>query len=184
MALITLDVHLKDSDLHALVTTLNSLNSKALTAAFRRTNRKVARWLSAQLVRSISQQYGLKSGAFRKARVLIAQADLGSANKPMHVFIGANPVSAHFLDTPRHERDYGGTFAGGYFFKGAFAAKGYDGDLRVYKRRSAKRLPIDVQGVDIKHGAIENTKRLMARAEKHYQKVLYQEINFELSKLA
>lgn len=181
--MVDIDIHLHEGELKTLVQTLASLKESGLKRAMGRANRKLSRWFSTQAGRAISQQYGLKVGQFQKIRITVSKADFNAQGKPAMVWIGANPVAAHLIGTPKAAPAYQGAFAKKYFFKDGFVAQVGGGGRKIFKRRGATRLPIDLQGVDIKHGAEESVKRLIKRGREHYKKILSQEINFEISKL-
>lgn len=181
--MISIDVHLQEGPLKEAMATLAMVKEKALKRAFVRAQNKTGRWLSSQVARMVARQYGLLFKDFKQYRVQVTSASIGANTKPAIVWIGYRKVGAHLFGEPIEDRDYGGSFAKDFFFKGAFVAKNHAGEKVVYKRRSAKRLPIDVQSVEIRQGAILAVNRLIKQAEARFKTLLEQEISFELSKL-
>jgi len=177
-----LDVHLTDKVLKGQITTLVLNNDKALKRAFRRAAKKISRWMSTQVARSLSKQYGLQVSKFKRFRIRIANPDFEKHNKPAMVWFGVNDVEWDFIgDKPK--QDDQGVWVKDYFFKGAFIGKNRKGITQVFKRRTAKRLPIDIQKVNIRLGAKIAVARLLNRAQARYKDILGQEVNYELSKL-
>lgn len=183
-----IDISVDNAELRRMVETLDSIKNKALQRALSRSGRKLSRWVSTQVARASAKQYGFKVGDFKRNRIIVSWR--GTTNRSTYIWIGANPVQAHLVGDPKHERDYGGVFVKDYFFKGAFIWRPGSETDKVFRRvpkkgqtKMSKRLPIAIQSVEINKGVEENTRRLMSRAKKRYQTILSQEINFELSKL-
>jgi len=180
---IELRVHLDDATLQQSIHTLLLAKEKAVKRAFLRAQNKTAKWYSSQVAKRISATYGIPQSKFKKMRIMVTTAMVSAHTKPAVVWVGYRDIAAHLLGKPKEEREYGGTFVKDYFFKGAFAAKNRRGEMVVFKRRTKKRLPIDVQKISIREGAIVAVQRLNRRAEERFKVLLDQEINYELSKL-
>ena len=180
--MIELDVHLTDGVLKGQLETLALNNEKALNRAFKRAAKKISRWMSTQVARSLAKQYGLKVSQFKRFRIRVVNPDFEKHNKPAMVWIGVNDVEWSFIGgTPK--QDDQGVWVKDYFFKGAFIGKDWNGFTEVFKRRTKKRLPIDVQKVHIRSGAEIAVARLLKRAQARYATILGQEVNYELGKL-
>ena len=179
--MITMDIHLKDSELKSAVETLEMISQNRLKNALKRANIKMGKWFSTYVARDISRHYGLKVSMFKKFRITMASYDFKSGSKPVMVWIGYAPIAAHLIGEAK--QDAGGVWVKDFYFKNAFVRK--DGEFfgQVYARRSRRRLPIDIQKVDIRKGAEMAIDRLIKRGEERFKTILTQEINFELSKL-
>lgn len=182
--MIELNVHMSDGELHSSLETLHTLKEKAVKNAFKRATVKLSKWFTTHISRDIAKQYGLSVSHFKKFRIRVTSGIYDSRNKPATVWIGVAPIAAHLIGYAKEDKSYGGgVWVKNYYFKGAFVRR--DGEFygQVWARRSRKRLPIDVQKVDIRQGAEIAVKRLIARGEERFKTILMQEIRFELSKI-
>lgn len=182
--MIELNVHMQEGDLKQSLTLLNSIKEKAVKKAFVRATRKMSRWMTTHVSRDIAQQYGISPRKFKDLRIRLTSGDFGAHTKPAMVWIGIAPMGAHLFGQPKADDSIGGgVWVRDYFFKGAFIMADQNDEEQVWARRSRKRLPLDLQKIDIRQGAVLAVRRLVARGEQRFKTILTQEVQFELSKL-
>lgn len=182
--MIELNVHMSDSELKRSLETLDALKEKAVKNAFKRATIKLSKWFITHIARDIAKQYGLGASHFKKFRIRVTSGIYDTRNTPATVWIGVAPIAAHLIGRAKADNAHGGgVWVKDYYFKGAFVRRDREFAGQVWARLSRKRLPIDVQKVDIRQGSEIAVKRLVARGEERFKTILMQEIRFELSKI-
>ena len=153
------------------------LTEKQMLAAWRRTLRKVSRWVQTQVARQMSQDSKVPQKAI-KSRLRTYMSEQNTAAK---VWLGANALPPSRLGKVRQTRT--GVTAGRFRFPGAFTRKVKDPAGVVFKRVGASRLPIERVLHPIEDPAERVFNSVTERIDDRLMTVLLQEINYEIHKV-
>lgn len=157
-------------------------NSRALNDS---TNR-----VRTRTVRGISRETGLKSKTIRK-RFYIRRAS--PKKQKARITVYTRDVSAISQFTPARLKklqdgkgtNRRGVRVAGRQEDGAFVATGNAGNRQVFRRRTARRLPLESIKYPIQKEATRITRRVAVRVMKtQYPKILKRELVFRLNKVA
>lgn len=129
----------------ALLEAKLKLSQAQIETALKRALKSTARWLETQMRRELGRSLKVPVKAL-KVRFK-HKVHVNSADRHLDVWFGANPLPASYLGHPSQNRR--GTRAGRHQFEGAFAARMSSSHIGVYRRSSARRLPIKTVRLEI-----------------------------------
>jgi len=188
--MIEIELELDENQLRQSMESLSMINGDGLRRAIQRASKKLGRYLQTHIARAAAQVLNMRVSKFKQYRIKLR---FNRQTGQQEVWIGTNPIAAHHLKNPRWKRTWVGAKAGGRTFKGAFMAysKTTDGDhngMKVFRRMdgqytSSGKVKLKVETVAVHDDVKEVIHRLEKRANARYQQLLYQEINYELSKI-
>ncbi len=120
---------------------------KQAAQALKRAVVRTTRWLNTHLARRAAKAVKVRVGVFknRKRVRMVIKDDWGN------IWIGLNPIDLDHIGARQSKK---GVKAGPAFVGGGFIARGGDVVGKVFKRRTAARLPIDKQALEI-HDEVE-----------------------------
>lgn len=145
--LFDLDIH--EGEINQLIQDLTATPlqvEKAMTSTVNR----MASWLKTQSARGLSTHLEIPQNVLRR-RLKNFRLRRSQGTTEVNVWYGLNPISFIRL---KPKKTGTGIQAGKHSVEGGFIASGKNGNRQVFKRRGAKRLPIDAQFVDIEEQAI------------------------------
>lgn len=142
MSVIDLDINVEQ--LRVAVADVSATQAQAEKALLS-TLAKFAAWLHAKSAKGLSTELGIQQKVIRR-RLKKFGLRKRNGGAEITVFYGLNPIALIYLQPKK--RAAGISASGGRYVPKGFIAKG-----QVFKRRGAKRLPIDKQVADIKDQA-------------------------------
>ncbi|RRQ20695.1 phage tail protein [Thiohalobacter thiocyanaticus] len=160
--------------------------------AQKRAATKAARYARRQLARVAASAIGVPQSTFitHRIRIRITEKELWEAT----VWVGEDPFPAHRLGTVRWNRRMTGARAGRRTFPGSFAHRAPEGPIFIRTGESPRimtrgshggevREPIDRLDIPFQEVVRANVPRISRETQRRYQRIMAQELNFELQKL-
>ena len=167
MASITIDVSETLNNYVSQITLESKQGQKAVKFALK----DWSRWVRTQLVRIISREMNFPQAIIRGRSVFDVRLDNMSAS----VWLGLNPVRAHYVGKLKPAPEDRGSFVKDYYFEGGFVVD-LNG-LKLFKRRGDARLKIDLQTISISAVGYAAIDQIEKRARLRLRKVLIKKIN-------
>jgi hypothetical protein len=164
--MIDLEVQINDRAAQAL---LQGLTPAAMLLAWRRTLRKVGRWLKGLAVRAVSRKVKLPMDILRR-RLQYYERSADEAK----VWAGLNPIGAHEFGKPR--KAGGGVMAGGMYFGGGWVMSKRRPDGPVFRRVGDDRTPYKRVEIDWSEAAGGAFKSIVPKVEARLLDQLEKEI--------
>lgn len=157
-----------------------ALTPAKVALASKRAAARTRDWLLTNLRRELAQraalpQKGLK-GRFRRGGRADAKAYSNEGYAVL--WIGLNPLEAQKAGTPRQTKT--GVRVGRHFFSGAFIARIYSGQEKIWQRKGRERFPVVKMTIPINEELEEILPRYQAAAERMFTQRLEHEINYLL----
>ena len=149
-----LEINIANNNFEKVLQTIGATESQVRTAAVRAINR-TALWVQSKSAREISSATKIQLKLIRqKLRVIKAN------RSSLKSFILANLYGIKASKLGNVKQDASGASVAGFRFDGAFVAKmPKSGHTGIFKRKTAKRLPIQEQYVQIEPRASEIIRR-------------------------
>jgi hypothetical protein len=163
---INLEVQINDRAAQAL---LQGLTPAAMLLAWRRTLRKVGRWLKGLAVRAVSRRVKLPMDILRRRLQYYER----SADESK-VWAGLNPIGAHEFGKPR--KAGGGVIAGGMYFEGGWLMTKKRPNGPVFRRVGDDQKPFKVVEIDWAGAAAPAFKSILSKVEARLLDQLEKEI--------
>lgn len=137
-----------DIDAHQLAGLIDDLaaTEKQAQKALNTTLTKMAAWIKTRSLKGLSAELKIQQKILRR-RLKSTRLQKRGDGSQVTVWFGLDAISMIYLQAK--ETKAGVKASGGRFVKGAFIANGANGNQMVFKRRGAKRLPIEKQTVKI-----------------------------------
>lgn len=145
--LIDIDVH--EGEINQIIRDL-AATPREVERAMTSTVNRMARWLKTQSAKGLSTHLEIPQSVLRR-RLKNFRFRRSQGVTEVNVWYGLNPISFIRL---KPKQTATGVQSGKHSIEGAFIALG-NGNRHVFKRRGAKRLPIDSQFLDIQEQAIQ-----------------------------
>ena len=169
-----LKINIANNNFEKLLQTIGATESQIKIAAVRAIN-KTAIWVQSKSAREISSAKKIQLKLIRqKLRVIKAN------RSSLKSFIVANLCGIKASKLGNLKQDANGASVAGFRFDGAFIAKmPKSGHTGIFKRKTAKRLPIQEQYVQIEPKASEIIKRnINFEASEIFMKYFKHEIDY------
>ena len=162
-------------DVKGALDALAGLPPAAMQAAWRRTLRKTAGWITRQTAKEVAGVTGIPQKVLRQRMFFfLRSADTGK------VWLGLNPIEAHRLGSVRATRK--GVRAGRTLFEGAWRKTKAQPDGPIYRRIGKARTPFELVTVDWSQSGDPAFRRAARACEARLLVVLRQEVNYEIQK--
>lgn len=144
-----------------------------------RSIRKVTNWARGQLASHIAKANLIPVRALKSKKARRSFSTSPRRGVPVGVvWLGTNPVKAAYVGKPRDAK--GGAKSGKHYWEGAFAETMNTGHRSVWRRVGEERLPIFEETVELNEQE-SLLREVSSLSYKHYEKVLLQEINYEVN---
>lgn len=146
--------------------------------ARKRALRKLLTWVRRQVLRAVASAAGMTQKAFKAVlRYNLETQDDGS----IKIWIGTNPVQAHYLGTVRWTRRMKGARVGRRLFEHAWSwGPGSKTKTLVMRRRGEGRLPIDPVTIEIHEAVSRRVEEMLPAISERFERLLMQELNYAL----
>jgi hypothetical protein len=172
--MITLALDFNNAGITRLAT---GLSQQVIDTATKRAVRKTAVWMRGVMAKNASATTQLPKRILASRIQLYKKGD-GHA---MKVWLGANPVIADTIATPRKLAQ--GYAVGKHTFPNAFMPQSGRYAGKLYQRTTAKRLPIQRVKVEIENEGKAAFDAAALQVEARFLEIMRHEINYEISKV-
>lgn len=146
--------------------------------ARKRALRKLSTWAKRQVLRAVSSAAGVTQ---KRLGVLLRYHVTSQGDGGISIWIGTNPIKAHYLGTARWTRRMKGARVGRRLFEHAWSwggeSKTWDA---VMRRTGAERLPIETVTVEINDVVAARVESLLPEISKRFESLMIQELNYAL----
>ena len=151
---------------------------KRIDLARKRALRKLMTWLKRQVLREASRAAGVSQKTMRAALRYRATRNEAGIN----IWIGTNPLKAHYLGAVRWTRRMKGARAGRRLFPGSWHwGPGSKTGKAVMQRVGADRLPIEPAEVEIHEAISQRLAGMQDEIAERFERLMLQELNYALN---
>lgn len=152
--------------------------AKAMLKAQKRALRKLMTWLRRQVLREASAATGASQKALKAA--LRYRATLTDTR--IDIWIGTNPISAHYLGRVRWTKRMKGARAGRRLFPGSWSwGPGSKTSKAIMRRKTELPLPIERVEVPIHNAVSARVNGLLPEIGARYQTLMERELDYAMN---
>lgn len=156
------------------------LSENAVRAAWRRALKKTGKWVKTYVAKGVSREVKIPQKVLRERLYFFLRSKMMEGK----VWLGANPIEAHRIGTPRQTRR--GVTVGRLRFDGAWIYRSKHSsskDGKVFRRVGAARAPFEMVRYEWDEVGQRVFQEVAGRAEERMMLILEQELNYEIHKL-